>query len=148
MQRTTLFHRLLARAAHRGFGRTCKPLDRRRLARFGTGIERLERRALLSLSIRDAEVVEGDSATVDAVFTVSLAPASMQRVTVSVATADFTARAPADYTAVPPTTLTFEPGETEKTIAVAVNGDAIAEQNEFFTVNLSKPTNTTIADGQ
>jgi hypothetical protein len=31
---------------------------------------------------------------------------------------------------------------------VLVNGDRLAEQNEYFVVNLSSPTNATIADGQ
>ena len=45
-------------------------------------------------------------------------------------------------------TLTFAPGETSKTITVQVNGDRLAEPNETFFVNLSSPTNATIADGQ
>src|SRR5262249_3360868 len=34
------------------------------------------------------------------------------------------------------------------TITVLVNGDRLAEANETFAVNLSAPTNATIADGQ
>jgi len=45
-------------------------------------------------------------------------------------------------------TLTFAPGETSKTITILVNGDRLAEPNETFVVNLSNPTNATIADGQ
>src|SRR5262249_7091726 len=71
-----------------------------------------------------------------------------QIVTVQAATANITASAPSDYTALPLTTLSFAPGETEKTIAVTVNGDTTVEQNELFDVNLSNPTNDTIADGR
>ena len=47
----------------------------------------------------------------------------------------------------PPTsgTLTFSPGQTAKQIVVAVNGDTTVETTETFTVNLSNPTNATIA---
>src|SRR5207249_590500 len=60
------------------------------------------------------------------------------------ATADGTAIAPADYTAVPATTLTFNPGETNKTVSVQIKGDTLNEPNETFTVNLSNPANATI----
>src|SRR5262249_35111374 len=69
-------------------------------------------------------------------------------VTVQYATANGTATAPADYTAIPLTTLTFNPGQTTKTVTVAVNGDMLDEANETFVVNLSAPTNATIADNQ
>ena len=68
-------------------------------------------------------------------------------VTVDYATADGTATAGSDYQAATGT-LTFAPGETSKTITVLVNGDRLAEPNETFVVNLSSPTNATIADGQ
>jgi hypothetical protein len=69
-------------------------------------------------------------------------------VTVDFATADDTATAPADY-APASGTLTFAPGETEQTLAVAVNGDTLVESDETFFVNLSNPTGeATIADAQ
>ena len=94
-----------------------------------------------------ASVTEGDSGTVNAVFTVTLSAPSLQSVTVNFATADFTATAGEDYTA-KSGTLTFAPGETSKTIVVAVNGDTLVEGNEAFMVNLSNPTNGVILDGQ
>src|SRR5439155_2540853 len=36
-------------------------------------------------------------------------------------------------------------GETNKTVTVQVKGDTLNESNETFTVNLSNPTNATIA---
>jgi hypothetical protein len=98
-----------------------------------------------SLAINDAEVVEGDGGTVDAVFTVTLTAPSAQQVTVQFATSDTTATAGVDYVA-NSGTLTFAPGETTKTITVTVNGDLTVEPDEFFAVNLSNPTNALIAD--
>ncbi len=41
-------------------------------------------------------------------------------------------------------TLTFNPGETTKTVAVVVDGDFVPETDETFTVSLSNPTVTGI----
>ena len=103
---------------------------------------------LPALSIGDVTVAEGASGTVAATFTVSLSGASSQSVTVQYATANGTAVAPGDYTALPPTTLTFAPGEVTKTLTVAVNGDTLFEPTETFFVNLSSAANATIADAQ
>jgi len=45
-------------------------------------------------------------------------------------------------------TVTFLPGQTSQTVNVTVNGDVKFEPTETFTVDLSSPTNATIADGQ
>jgi hypothetical protein len=70
-----------------------------------------------------------------------------QAVSVNYTTADGTATAGSDYQATSGT-LTIPAGQTTGTITVLVNGDRLAEANETFTVNLSAPTNATIADGQ
>ena len=57
-----------------------------------------------------------------------------------------TASAGSDYVA-QSGTLTFAPGETQKTITVAAIGDATVEANEGFTVTLTSPTGATIAHG-
>jgi Calx-beta domain len=44
--------------------------------------------------------------------------------------------------------LIFTPGQTSKTIQVIIQGDNAVEPDEHFFVNLSSPTNATIADGQ
>src|SRR5205814_3929159 len=100
---------------------------------------------LPSLSINDVTVSEGNSGTTNANFTVTLSTASSKTVTVNYATADGTATAPANYVAIPTTTLTFNPGQTAKTITVPVNGDIVDETDETFAVNLSNPTNATLS---
>ena len=76
------------------------------------------------ISIGSASVSEGNAGSVDATFTVSLSGASDQTVTVDYATANGTATAPADYTA-ENAQLSFLPGQTSKTVTVAVNGDTV-----------------------
>jgi hypothetical protein len=100
-----------------------------------------------ALSITDVSVSEGDSGTVNAVFTVSLTSASALTVTVDYASANGTATAGSDYAAVNGT-LTFAAGQTSKTITVAVNGDTSGEPDENFFINLSNATNATILDNQ
>ena len=92
-------------------------------------------------------MTEGNTGTVNATFTVSLSAPSGLNVSVDFATADGTATAPADYTAASGT-LTFAPGQTTKQVTVLVKGDLLDEANETFFVNLSNPSNATIADGQ
>lgn len=101
-----------------------------------------------SLSISDVTVLEGNAGVTNAVFTVTLSAPSGQMVTVVTSSADGTALFPSDYAALAPTTLTFLPGETTKTVTVAINGDVLSEANETFVVNLLTPTNATISDGQ
>jgi Tol biopolymer transport system component len=93
------------------------------------------------LRIGNARAKEGNT---NARFTVSLSDASQQAVAVDYATANKSAKAPADYTA-KTGTLTFEPGDTSKTVTVAIRGDRRNERNETFRVNLSN-ANTTIVD--
>ena len=102
---------------------------------------------LPSLSIDDVTVVEGNSGTTNAVFTVTLSAASGQTVSVNYTTADGTATQPADYTSTSGT-LTFTPGQTTRTITVPVVGETVPEANETFFVNLSGASNATIADNQ
>jgi chitinase len=92
-------------------------------------------------------VTEGNAGTRAAAFTVTLSEASNQDVTVTYVTANGTATAGSDYQT-PSGTLTFAPGQTSKTITVPIIGERLAEPNETFVVNLSSPTNATIADGQ
>jgi len=80
-------------------------------------------------------------------FTVSLAMAYDEPVTVNYATADGTATAGVDYLAVAGT-LTFAAGETTKTIAVTTTAN-FAGVTRWFSVNLSSASaNAQILDGQ
>jgi hypothetical protein len=102
---------------------------------------------LPTLSINNVSANEGNSGLTPFVFTVTLSAASASTVTVAYATADGTANAGSDYNATSGT-LTFNPGITTQTITVNVIGDTIVEPNETFFVNLSSPTNATLAVAQ
>gem|GEM_PF-1526292 len=97
-----------------------------------------------ALSINSVTVREGNSGSTNAaVFTVSLSTVSGQQVSIDYETANGTAQAGNDF--VPTSgTLTFEPGQTNRTAVVQVKGDAEIEGPEFFRVFLFKPTNATV----
>ncbi|MBD2663840.1 SCP-like extracellular protein, putative [Richelia sinica FACHB-800] len=97
--------------------------------------------------INNVLATEGNSGSSNAIFTVNLSRASSQVVTVNYATANQTASAGSDYSRTTGT-LTFNPGETQKTINVAVLGDTASEADENFLVNLANPTNGMIGDSQ
>lgn len=97
------------------------------------------------LSISDATVTEGNDGTTTAKFTVSLAQAATETVTVGYSTAQGTATT-ADFEAFTSASLSFAPGETSKVIEVLISGDLLIESNETFTVILSNPTNGIIID--
>jgi chitinase len=82
------------------------------------------------------------------VFTVTLSSAPVfTPVTVQYATADGTATSPADYAATSGI-LTFNAGETTKTVNVPIVNDTLDEPDETFTLTLSNPTNAVIMAGQ
>ncbi|MGH8972804.1 MAG: Calx-beta domain-containing protein [Acidimicrobiia bacterium] len=93
-----------------------------------------------SVSISNVSVQEGNSGTASLDFPVTLSGPSSQPVSMRFATADGAARAPDDYVS-SSGTLTFSPGETAKTVTVAVNGDLLDEVDEPLSVVLSSPAN-------
>ena len=97
------------------------------------------------LSVADATAREGTDAAVG--FEVSLSRAASGSVTVDYATADGTATAGEDYTAVSGT-LAFTAGEQTKTIAVPLLDDVIDEGEETFTLRLSNAQGARITDGE
>ena len=97
---------------------------------------------LSTLVVWDARVTEEAEATLD--FVVTRIPGIAGTVTVDFATADGTARAGQDYTAVEGA-LTFAPGETEKTVSVEVLDDAHDEGEETLTLTLSNASGAHIA---
>ena len=97
--------------------------------------------------ISDVSVVEPDTGSVNAVFTVTLSAASGRTVTVRYDVANGTATRPADYTRVA-ATLSFAAGVTSHTISVPVQGDVLDEADETFMVNLTTPVGVTLLDTQ
>ena len=87
------------------------------------------------ISVSDATVLEGDVGNTNAVFTITLSPTSTLPITVHYQTQDGTAIAGSDYVS-QTGTLTFNPGETTKTVPIAVSGDTADESDETFTLNL------------
>jgi uncharacterized repeat protein (TIGR01451 family) len=102
---------------------------------------------LPTLSIGDVTVPERNVGLSNAVFPVTLSVPSGRSVTVNFATANGSAMAGQDYLGAA-AVLTFAAGETNKSIAVAVLGDVVAESNETFLVNLTGPVNAALADAQ
>ncbi len=102
---------------------------------------------LPTITINDVSRVEGNAGTANLNFTVTLSPVSGRTVTVDYTTADASAVAPADYTAVSGTT-TFNAGTTSRTISVPIVGDTLDEFDETLVVNLTNPGNATISDNQ
>ncbi len=88
------------------------------------------------IRVADARAKEGKDASLD--FAVTLSRAAAHEVSVDYATKDGTAAAGADYTAASGT-LTFAPGETAKTVSVALLDDSHDEGKETFTLTLSNP---------
>jgi hypothetical protein len=92
-------------------------------------------------------VLEGDSGTTNASFTVTRSAVSPQTVSATFTAADGTAMQPGDYA---PTTgtVTFAPGDpATKTVTVPVNGDEVDEADEQFSVALSAPVDAAVGGG-
>ena len=97
------------------------------------------------LSVADAEATEEEDTTLD--FVVTLDPAASGTVTVDYATADGTATAGDDYTDTSGA-LTFEAGDTTKTVSVPISDDAADDGGETLTLTLSNASGAAIADGE
>src|SRR5690606_32597839 len=92
-----------------------------------------------------ATVVEGNAGTTSLTVPVNLSSASTQTVTAPWATVFAPGLAGAaepgsDYT-VASGTVTFAPGETAKTVTIAVHGDPLVEPDEFVIIAFGAPTN-------
>ena len=95
-----------------------------------------------SLSVNDVSVTEANTT---ATFTISMTPASSSAVTVDYATANVTATAGTDYTSASGS-LTFNAGDTSKTVAITIAADSLDEVNETATFTLSNAVNASIGD--
>jgi hypothetical protein len=99
----------------------------------------------LTVSVSDAApVVEGNSGTTPANFTISLSAPSTHVVTVGYYTSGGTATSGSDYV-MTNGQITFNPGQTSATVTVPVLGDLNYEGNETFNLYLSQPTNVSLS---
>ena len=97
----------------------------------------------VGLKVAGGRAREGRDAAID--FAVTLTRPASVTVTVDYATADETATAGTDYEAASGT-LTFAPGETAKTVRVAILDDRIDEGREIFRLRLSNAVGAQIRD--
>jgi sugar lactone lactonase YvrE len=95
---------------------------------------------LPAVNVVSLTVVEGDAGVTNADLTVRLSTTTTRTVTVQYKTSDGTATAGSDYVAASGT-LTFAPGETQKTIPLQVLGDTVQEVNETFFIDFSNADN-------
>ena len=95
------------------------------------------------VAVSSPQIVEGDSGTKNLVFTLTLQKAIAGPVTVGYATADGTATAGQDYTAVTGTVV-FPAGTTTQTVSVPILGDIALEGDETFRLLLTSVVNGTI----
>jgi alpha-tubulin suppressor-like RCC1 family protein len=100
------------------------------------------------LSIEDLSIVEGNSGTATATFTVSLSSASTSPVTFDIATDTGTAAPGSDYVARSLTSQTIPAGQSSFAFSVTVNGDTEVEFNETLTANLRNVTGATVLNSQ
>lgn len=103
-----------------------------------------------NVTINDVAIAEGNSGTVDAVFTVSLSNAVTRDVSLNFETVGGSATSDVDYLGVTTSAgnLTIPAGATSGTIAIRIVGDYQVEPDETFSLLLSNPVNATIVDGQ
>ncbi len=99
----------------------------------------------VGISVADARVDENGGAPL--AFAVTLSRAAAEQVTVDYQTVNGTASAGTDYTATNGT-LTFEAGESSKTVEVAVLDDSHDEGEETMTLRLSNPSEGRLADAE
>jgi hypothetical protein len=101
-----------------------------------------------AISISDASVYEGNKGTKSMTFTISLSQPSTKKVRVNYSTANGSAKtSDSDYVA-KSGSVTFNPGQTSKTITISIKGDKKVEADEWFVVNLSGASGAPIDDGQ
>ena len=91
------------------------------------------------ITIAPASAPEGDTGSADMTFTVTLAKAVTEAVTINYATSDGTAIAGQDYTAVSNGSVTIAAGNTTAEFTVSMTGDETDELDETFNVTISMP---------
>ncbi len=99
------------------------------------------------LFITEAATSEGNQGTKVLTFTITPDRAATSSVTVKASTADGTAKAGSDYVAITNQTVTFNPGQTSRTVKITVKGDHTVEPDERFTLRLTNPSGATLDTG-
>ena len=102
-------------------------------------------RGPVGIAVADAHVEEDAGAVL--AFAVTLTRAASRALTVDYATSDGSAQAGVDYTAASGT-LTFQAGESSKTVEVSVLDDAHDEGEETLTLTLSSASGGLLTDGE
>lgn len=139
--------------SYRGLLRCLRSAGPRRRARSSAPVRLVvaaledRRTPAAMLSIDDATVVEGNDGLQNAVVTVRLTEPHGNSVTVNYRTADGSALAGTDYSAVSGK-LTFARNEVSKSVLVPIRGDRLVEPDEGFSIQLSNPKGAKIARGQ
>jgi hypothetical protein len=113
----------------------------------GQGQGRIINDDLAQLRIGDVTVAEGNSGTSTASFEVTLSEPMPSPVTFDIATSNGSAVAGSDYLATSKAGRYLDAGRTRLLFEVPVIGDATAEANETFNVNISNVSGATLADG-
>jgi chitinase len=105
---------------------------------------------VITMSISDATVTEGNSGGAFATFTVTLSGPSTQQIRANFKTVDGTATGGIDYFALASggATVDFAPGQTSQSFSVQVIGDTTVEANETFFIDLFNPINVKLGDSQ
>lgn len=102
-----------------------------------------------TLAVDDVSITEGNTGNQVLNFTVTRTGLTDLPADYSFATANGTATAGSDYVAINSTGSIAAGGATGTAqISVQVNGDAVVEADETFTINLTVPVNSTLADAQ
>jgi hypothetical protein len=101
-----------------------------------------------SITIGDVTLTEGKKGQKAFTFTVTLSAPSASLVSVNFATENGTATSAGKDFVAKSGTITFNPGETIKTVTIMVIGDTKKEADETFFVNLTSPVNADLLDAQ
>ncbi len=101
------------------------------------------------MTVDDVSLVEGDTGSLDATFTITLSETSLSEVTVDYETPtdEGSAIPGVDYTTVSDT-ATIAPGNLTATVLVPILGDFEEEADEDFLVRLSNVSGAILSDGE
>ncbi|MDB5191610.1 MAG: glycoside hydrolase family 16 protein [Segetibacter sp.] len=96
------------------------------------------------VSVSDLTLPEGNGGTTNFEFTVKLANATPNVVTLNYSVVEGTAKAGEDFVVANNLTFTFQPNEVEKKLVVNVVADDLREGDESFTLLINSATNANV----